>query len=147
MQERTVLESVTSKKLVSVSPVASVYEAAWVMTRARCGSVLVLDDEGAMLGIFTERDVMTRVVAAALDPAGTSMSDVMTPNPCTVAPDMHVSDAVLLMREGGFRHLPVVSKDGDVVAVFSLRDAMPREIVDADQLAQHFDEEFSRVLG
>jgi CBS domain-containing protein len=147
MRERTVSQSITARKLVSVSPQASVYDAACVMAKARCGSVLVLGEDEGMLGIFTERDLMTRVVAKGLVPASTSISDVMTPNPRSVLANMPVSEAVLLMREGGFRHLPIVSNEGNVLAVFSLRDAMPREIIDADQLAEHFDQEFSNVLG
>ena len=75
------------------------------MTRANCGSVLILDTSGQLLGILTERDLMTRVLAKALNPQTTQTSEVMTPNPHCVEPHMKVSEAVLIMIERGFRHL------------------------------------------
>ena len=71
MLERTVFQSLSQRHVVSLGPQASVWEAACVMTRANCGSVLVLDTPGALLGILTERDLMTRVLAKALDPQKT----------------------------------------------------------------------------
>ena len=69
MTERTVFQSMAQRHVVSVVPTATVYSAACVMTRANCGSVLVIDSSNALLGIVTERDLMTRVVAKAIDPA------------------------------------------------------------------------------
>ena len=71
MTERTVFQSMPRRLLVSLGPDATVHEAACVMTRANCGSVLVIDAASAMVGILTERDLMTRVLAKALDPATT----------------------------------------------------------------------------
>ncbi|HCN88427.1 MAG TPA: signal transduction protein, partial [Oxalobacteraceae bacterium] len=110
-----------------------------------CGSVLIVDAAGALLGIFTERDLMTKVVAKALAPDRTPVSEVMTPSPQVVAPETSVSDAVLLMKECGFRHLPILSPDAKIVGVFSLRDATPREIIDADTVAEHLDREFTNI--
>jgi signal-transduction protein with cAMP-binding, CBS, and nucleotidyltransferase domain len=146
MQERTVSDSIQHKRIFSVSPQASALDAARAMTSANCGCVLVIDATGTMVGIFTERDLMTKVVARALAPENTAMSDVMTHNPRAVPPHTHVSDAVLLMKECGFRHLPVISEGGDILGVFSLRDAMPREIIDAERIAEHLDEELSNVV-
>ena len=147
MQERTVSDSIQHKRVFAVSPQASALDAARVMTDANCGCVLVIDATGALLGIFTERDLMTKVVAKALAPDSTMMVDVMTHKPRAVPPQTPVSDAVLLMRECGFRHLPIVSGDADILGVFSLRDAMPREIIDADRIVEHLEDEFSKVLG
>jgi predicted O-linked N-acetylglucosamine transferase (SPINDLY family) len=61
-----------------------------------------------MAGIFTERDVMTKVVAARRDPDTTLLAEVMTPNPDTIAPDNAASDALDMMRKHNYRHLPVV---------------------------------------
>jgi CBS domain-containing protein len=140
MTERTVIQSITQKPVVTASTQSSAYQAACIMTKANCGSILIVDDAGALLGIFTERDLMTRVVSKGLAPENTLLSEVMTKNPHFVAPDLPVSDAVLLMLERGFRHLPILSASSKIIGVFSIRDASPREISDADSLAQYLDQ-------
>src|SRR5690606_16677000 len=72
MAERTVFQSIAHRHVVSLGPQASVWEAACAMTRANCCSVLILDTPGTMLGIVTERDLTTRVLAKALDPKTTT---------------------------------------------------------------------------
>jgi CBS domain-containing protein len=147
MAERTVYQSMPRRLLVSLPPAASVHEAACVMTRANCGSVLVIDaGTQQMLGIVTERDLMTRVLAKAADPQKTPVSAVMTPNPRCIGPDTKVADAVLIMIERGFRHLPVVTEGGTILGVFSVRDALPREIGTAFSLAE-FHEQVNDSLG
>lgn len=146
MSERTVFQSIPHRHVVSLSPQASVREAACVMTKANCGSVLITNNAGAMLGILTERDLMTRVLARALDAASTPVSEVMTHNPLFVVPEMAVSDAVLILLERGFRHLPIVSADGQILGVFSIRDALPREIDSAVSLAE-FRDSVNDALG
>jgi CBS domain-containing protein len=108
--------------------------------------VLILDTPGTLLGILTERDLMTRVLAKAQDPQTTRVSEVMTPNPHCVVPDMKVSEAVLIMIERGFRHLPIVTPAGKILGVFSVRDALPREIGDAVSLAE-FNDQVNDALG
>ncbi len=146
MTERTVFQSITQRHLVSLQPHASVWEAACVMTRANCGSVLIMDTVGTLLGILTERDLMTRVLAKAVDPKATLVSDVMTPNPQCVGPDMKVAEAVVIMIERGFRHLPIVSPQNKILGVFSVRDAMPREIGNAVSIAE-FNDQVNDALG
>jgi CBS domain-containing protein len=146
MTERTVFQSMPRRLLVSLGPTATVHEAACVMTRANCGSVLVIDAASTLLGIVTERDLMTRVLAKALDPAKTPLSSVMTPHPQCIKPDTKVADAVLIMIERGFRHLPVVGEGGHILGVFSVRDALPREIGTAVSLAE-FNEQVNDSLG
>jgi CBS domain-containing protein len=146
MAERTVIQSMSKRRLVSLGPDASVHEAACVMTRANCGSVLIIDAAGTMLGILTERDLMTRVLARALDPAATPASKVMTRAPQCIAPEAKVADAVLIMIERGFRHLPVVADGGRILGVFSIRDALPRELNTAASLAD-FNEQVNDALG
>jgi CBS domain-containing protein len=145
MAERTVSQSMSQKHVVSLGAQATVWEAACVMTRANCGSVLVMDLPNTLRGIVTERDLMTRVLAKALDPAKTQLSEVMTPNPMCVAPETLVSDAVVIMIERGFRHLPIVS-GSKILGVFSVRDALPREISNALSLAE-FNEQVNDALG
>jgi CBS domain-containing protein len=145
MAERTVIQSMSQRHVVSLGPDASVHEAACVMTRANVGSVLIVDTAGAMLGILTERDLMTRVLAKALDPAGTPVSKVMTRHPQCIAPDAKVADAVVIMIERGFRHLPIVA-EGRILGVFSVRDALPREVSAAVSIAD-FKEQVNDALG
>lgn len=146
MSERTVFQSMSHKHVLSLGPNASVWEAACVMTKANCGSVLIVDTSGNMQGIVTERDLMTRVLAKARNPEQTKVSEVMTKNPITVEPEMLVSDAVLIMIERGFRHLPIVAPGNKILGVFSVRDALPREIGNAMSLAE-FNEQVNDAAG
>jgi CBS domain-containing protein len=146
MTERTVFQSMAQRHVVSVVPTATVYTAACVMTRANCGSVLIIDSSSTLLGIVTERDLMTRVLAKALDPATTTVADIMTRGPHCVVPETKVADAVLIMIERGFRHLPIVTEANKILGVFSVRDAMPREVQDAEGLAE-FNEQVNDALS
>jgi len=146
MPERTVFQSMSQRHVISIGPQASIYDAACIMTRANCGSVLIIDSSSTLLGIVTERDLMTRVMAKGLDPAQTPASAVMTRGPRVVPPETRVADAVLIMIERGFRHLPVVSHEGKILGVFSVRDALPREVNMAVSLAE-FNEQVNDSLG
>jgi CBS domain-containing protein len=146
MAERTVFQSIPNTHVLSLGPQASVREAACAMTRANCGSVLIMEPPDSLLGILTERDLMTRVLAKALDPERTTARQVMTPNPVCVPPETPVSDAVLIMIEKGFRHLPVVAPGARILGVFSVRDALPREIGTALSQAE-FNEQVNDALG
>jgi CBS domain-containing protein len=146
MAERTVFQSLSQKRVIRLGPLATVREAAGVMTRANCGSVLIMELPDVMLGIVTERDLMTRVLAKGLDPEATAVRAVMTPNPICVPPEMRVSDAVLIMIERGFRHLPIVGPGKKVLGVFSVRDALPREIGTALSQSE-FNEKINDALG
>lgn len=139
MSNRTVYQSITEHRVLSTSPQASVYEAACLMTKANCGSILIVNKSGEMLGILTERDLMTKVVAQARNPEATSVSEVMTKNPRFVSPDTSVSDAVLIMKDGGFRHLPILSSTYKIMGMFSIRDAAPNELIEAEHKAEYLD--------
>lgn len=136
----------SKKHVISLVPQASVWDAACLMTRVNTSSVLVVDTPGNLLGIVTERDLTTRVLAKALSPEKTTVAEVMTRGPHCVHPEMLVSDAVVIMIERGFRHLPVVDKGGKILGVFSVRDALPREIGTAVSLAE-FNEQVNDALG
>lgn len=146
MTERTVFQSMAQRHVVSVAPTATVYSAACVMTRANCGSVLIIDAGNTLLGIVTERDLMTRVIAKSVDPAKATVADIMTRSPHCVVPETKVADAVLIMIERGFRHLPVVTEANKILGVFSVRDAMPKEVQAAEGLAE-FNEQVNDALG
>ena len=146
MTDRTVFQSISQRHVISVAPTASVFTAATVMTRANCGSVLVIDNSSTLLGIVTERDMMTRVLAKSMDPQTTTVADIMTRNPDTIAPETKVTDAVLMMIERGYRHLPIVNNSKKILGVFSARDAMPREMQVAESLAE-FNDKMNDALG
>jgi CBS domain-containing protein len=145
--ERTVFQSMAQRHVISVLPSASVYTAACVMTRTNSSSVLVIDAANTMQGIVTERDMITRVLAKSQDASRILVTDIMTHGPHCVAPETKVTDAVLIMIERGFRHLPVVTSDTNkILGVFSVRDAMPREVNAAVSLAE-FNEQVNDALG
>ena len=120
MQRRIVPDLVSNQTLASLPPSATVRDAARVMTERHIGAVLVAVD-GRLQGIFTERDVLARVVAAGLDPDDTALGEVMTPNPDTVAPNDTALDALRRMSECGYRHLPVLNGE-QMVGIVSIRD-------------------------
>ena len=93
------------------------------MAEQACGSVLVCDGD-LLRGIFTERDLMTRVVGKGLDPKTTPLSDVMTRDPDWIESTETTHEALRRMDEFGYRHLPVV-EDGQVLGVVSMRDMPP----------------------
>jgi CBS domain-containing protein len=109
--------------LVSVDPESTVAEAAQAMSVRRVGSVLVLDG-ARLLGIFTERDIV-RALATEHDAAGHSVGQWMTRDPATLTPDHDEAEALHLMIERGFRHVPVVEGDR-AVGMVSIRDLTPR---------------------
>lgn len=86
----------------------SVKEACRRMHAKPVGSVLVIDDEGHLAGIFTGRDVVHRVVAKGRSAKSTRLVDVMTEDPVVMKPDQSAIEALRLMWDGGFRHVPVV---------------------------------------
>lgn len=118
----TTVREIMSAELVTVDPTVNLMEAARAMSVGRVGSVLVLD-EGSLIGIFTERDIMRALAEhPSADAARTSVvSKAMTPDPVTIGPDASVGESLDLMLSRGFRHLPVMENDV-VVGVVSMRD-------------------------
>ncbi len=109
----------------------SVLEAAREMVTSNIGAVPVLRD-GELVGIFSERDIMKRVVAAGLDPARTRVSEVMTADPLTVDIREGIEHCMVLMKQHGFRHLPVC--DGKKLkGIVSLRDILLRDLTEKDE--------------
>jgi len=118
----TVRELVKDRKLYSVDAARTVLEAARYMMEHNIGAVPVLR-EGDLAGILSERDIMNRVVAVGRTPGTTAVTEVMTANPRAVAIDETIDECLFIMREFGFRHLPIV--DGkQVKGVVSLRDLL-----------------------
>lgn len=114
------------RKLILVPGSMTVREAARLMKTKHYGAVLVTEGE-ELLGIFTERDAVFRVIAAGRDPEATHLEEVMTKEPKTIAPDKTFGHAMLLMHEGGFRHVPVVD-EGKLVGMVSSRNALDPDL-------------------
>ena len=124
---RSILRRRPGPALVTAQPDETVRAAAERMSANSCGSILVMEGEEYLLGIFTERDLLVRVVAAGLDPAVTRLRSVMTRDVETIGAEEPVWEAVRRMDEGGFRHLPVLDRNR-LVGMMSIRDAIGREI-------------------
>jgi len=109
MQRRIVPDIVgEGRALLDLPATASVYEAACAMRDWGVGAVLITDG-GRLTGIFTERDLIDRVVACEREPRATPLADVMTENPTTISAKATALEALRLMEDGGYRHLPVVA--------------------------------------
>jgi CBS domain-containing protein len=114
----------------SAEPQQTVLEVARLMVDHNIGAVPVLN-QGELVGIFSERDLMTRVVVPGLDPARTRVSEVMTEDPLTVAPNDNLETCMTLMRRHGFRHLPVCT-GRELRGVVSLRDILLHDLNEKD---------------
>ena len=106
---------------VIMNEAASVMDACNKMRDCRIGSVLVTADVDRLVGIFTGRDAVCRVLSQRRDPSTTRLAEVMTPNPITMSPDQTAMDALRLMSNGGFRHVPLV-KNGRILGIVSRGD-------------------------
>jgi CBS domain-containing protein len=104
----------------AVTPSMTIAEAVAEMNRHRIGCVVVLDG-GRLAGVFTERDVLRRVVGAGLDPKAVRISDVMTRNVFTIAPETSVEETMILFAERRCRHLPVM-EEGRLLGLISIGD-------------------------
>jgi CBS domain-containing protein len=121
MTNRQMAEIVRDQQPLTLPAGATVQEACRHMRDRRVGAVLVVDEARGLLGIFTGRDAVARVLADAMDPARVTLGEVMTGRPCCMPPGGTAIEALRLMQDGGFRHVPVVA-DGKVVGVVSHGD-------------------------
>jgi CBS domain-containing protein len=124
--------NVRSKPAVSVPKNATVLDAIRAMVERNVGATVVLDGE-RLAGIFTERDVVTRVVLKELDPKTTSVASVMTTDVKTVREDADRSSILNLMSGQHIRHLPVLDAEGHVVTMLSMRQLLRAEVHDLQQ--------------
>jgi CBS domain-containing protein len=115
---------------ISAEPDQTVLEVATLMVEHNVGAVPVLS-EGNLAGIFSERDLMIRVVVGGKDPARTKVSEVMTDDPLTVAPNDSLETCMTLMKRHGFRHLPVCA-GRKLKGIISLRDILLRNLDEKD---------------
>ena len=127
----TLRELVKDRRVYSVDVGRTVLEAARYMMENNVGAVPVLRN-GDLTGILSERDIMNRVVAVGRTPGTTAVSEVMTANPRAVAADESIEECLFIMREFGFRHLPIV--DGkELKGLVSLRDVLMHQAAEIER--------------
>jgi CBS domain-containing protein len=121
MNRRIVPDVISGRQeLATAQADMTVREACVAMAKKRIGALMVVEG-GKLAGIFTERDVMTKVVGQSRDPDAVRLADVMTRNPDTIGPEQSAREALEMMRKRGYRHLPVV--DGtELIGMVSVRD-------------------------
>jgi CBS domain-containing protein len=127
----TLREIMKDRKVYSIDAGRTVLEAARFMMEHNIGALPVLRN-GELAGIFSERDIMNRVVAVGRTPGTTAVSEVMTPNPRSVPADETVDECLFIMREFGFRHLPIV-EGKELKGLVSLRDILMRQATELDR--------------
>lgn len=128
---KTLRELIKDRRLYSVESNRSVLEAARYMMEHNVGALPVLRD-GALAGILSERDIMNRVVAVGRTPGTTAVSEVMTANPRAVAADESIEECLFIMREFGFRHLPIV-EGKELRGLVSLRDVLMHQAAEMER--------------
>lgn len=134
MFEMSVKRVMQRRKLVQATPDVTVREAAKLMAKKNVGAIVIVEAE-RLIGIFTERDMVVRVVAKGRNVDATKVGAVMTRSPYTIDPDAEFGEALLIMHEKGFRHLPVL-ENGRPVGMVSARSAMDPELEDFVSEAQ-----------
>lgn len=113
-------------KLLTAPPQTTVSEAAVLMANRKVGAIMVIEDK-KLVGIFSERDAVFRVIAQRRDPCTTRLTEVMTAKPKCIDPGKSFGYALMLMYENGFRHLPVV-ENSEVIGIVSARNALDPEL-------------------
>ena len=124
-------ELLNDRPMFQVQAEQSVLEVVHYMVDHNIGAVPVLRD-GELVGVFSERDLMKRVVAGARSPGSTKVYEVMTPRPHSVSVEESIENCMFLMREHGFRHLPVVDENQKLCGLISLRDVLLRDLTEKD---------------
>lgn len=129
----TLRDLIRDRRLYSVEATRTVLEAARYMMEHNIGAVPVMRD-GSLAGILSERDIMNRVVAVGRTPGTTAVSEVMTANPRAVDADESIEECLFIMREFGFRHLPIV-EGKQVKGLVSLRDVLMHHAAELERQA------------
>ena len=119
--QSTVRNVLDGRAPIFITEEMTIHEASVVLCSHNIGASCVLAGD-QLVGIFTERDILWKVVAAGRDPGAMRVAEAMTPDPRTVSAETSLVDALSLMTDGHFRHLPVVDGGGRVIAMLSIRD-------------------------
>ena len=131
---RRLSDIVCNQNPLTLPHTAAVRQACERMRERKAGSVLVIDEHGKLVGIFTGRDAVHRVLAKGRS-GSTPLRQVMTENPTTMSPDKTAIDALRLMWDRGFRHVPLVEGE-KIIGVISRGDFQSDEQLDLDEERQ-----------
>lgn len=134
MLSQRVRDVMERERLLTAPPDITVSEAAKLMAERKVGAVMVVEGQ-SLVGLFTERDIVLRVIARDRDPGTTRLAEVMTTAPKTIGPDKSFGFALLMMHENGFRHVPVV-ENGKVIGIVSVRNALDPELEEFEAESQ-----------
>ncbi len=126
MFSQRVRQVMESNRLLVAPPQCTVADAARLMADAKTGALVVVEGY-TVIGIFTERDAVFRVLAAGVDPQATPLAEVMTADPMTIGPDKTFGHALRLMHTHGFRQMPVV-ENGRLIGLACSRSVMDPEM-------------------
>jgi CBS domain-containing protein len=120
-------------QVISIQPTATVLAAAELMNEHKIGALVVMDSSGQVAGMFTERDVLHRVVAKRRDSASTAVADVMTGAVLCCRAETPLDEARAVMRNKRIRHLPVINDDNTLIGLISLGDLNAFEAIEHEQ--------------
>ena len=126
------------RHVISISPDASVFEAIKLMAEKSIGSLVVLDEQGRLAGIVTERDYARKVIVMGRSSKDTRVAEIMTTDVLTTDGDGTVNACMEIMTEKKIRHLPVV-EDGRVIAMVSIGDLVQAIIADQQEEIEHLE--------
>jgi CBS domain-containing protein len=132
------LLDVKGRNVISIAPEASVFDAIKVMADESIGSLVVLDENGKLAGIVTERDYARKVIVMGRSSKDTPVAEIMTTDVLTAASDHTVNACMEIMTERKIRHLPVV-EDGRVIAMVSIGDLVQAIIADQKEEIEHLE--------
>lgn len=135
------LERIGSKTVVTISPDATVLEAAKLMHSKHIGCLVVTDDSRPT-GILTDRDIVLKLVASEKQPGQTAVKNIMTTNPTMVNVNYDVLDAVRLMRNRGVRRLPIIDEHRHLLGIITMDDVLTAFGAELGDLAGAVQKEF-----
>lgn len=143
--KRLIKQVIAGQTPLVSSPEITVQEAAKLMTERNVGAILLVKNN-KLVGIFSERDILKKIVAQGLDAAATPVSSVMVQHIKTITDDRPLAEALHMMHEGKFRHVPVLNENQVPIGVVSSRDAFSGEWAEFEIETRRM-EEIEEIIG
>ncbi len=138
------LFSIMKSPVITIGPNSTALDAANVMTNGRIGSLVVVDANGRMIGIVTERDYLSKICSRNIIPSTVNILDLASPNPVEVGPDTSIEEAAGLMEENGIRTLPIVYRKR-LIGIVASRDLLVAHTAYLIELQELIKDALSRV--
>lgn len=132
MPNRRISNVIAGQTLVTATREMTVRAASRLMAEKRIGAMLIVENN-KIVGIFTERDALNKVLATGVDPETTKLAQVMVSDPMTIRADKRLGYALAMMSDGGFRHVPVVDDNGAPLGMVSARDALGQDLLELEK--------------